>query len=95
MDIPMSQICLGVLAVAIAAIGALVPRVARICVVASYAIALAPIIMILAYFKLEGEAGDVSAILDTVDAYIICAVVLGALVVALDAVALVRQGRRG
>ncbi|MDN0062954.1 hypothetical protein [Collinsella ihumii] len=47
------------------------------------------------YFKCEAETGDLAAILDTADAFVLCSVVLGVIVLALDAVALARAGRRG
>ncbi len=93
--ISLAQIALGVLAVALAAAGAILQRGTRACVLASFAAALASVALTVVYFKCEAETGDLAAILDTADAFVLCSIVLGIIVLALDAVALARAGRRG
>ena len=59
--ISLAQIVLGVLAVALAAAGAILQRGTRACVLASFAAALASVALTVVYFKCEAETGDLAA----------------------------------
>ena len=89
------QIGLGTIAVVVAIAGGVWPRAALVFVPASFAIALAPIIITIELFRQVAEVGDTHIILDTAGAYVICSVALGIVVIGLGIAAIARALRRG
>ena len=90
MDLISLQIGFGILAVVVALAGAVYKRAAVLCVLASFALAMAPVVLVIPFLRDAAEAGDISTILDTADGYVLCSVALGAIVLVLDAIALIR-----
>lgn len=89
------QIGLGTIAVVVAIAGVMWPRAALVLVPASFAVALAPIIITIELFRQVAEVGDTQTILDTAGAYVICSVALGVVVIGLGIAAIARALRRG
>ena len=91
MDLVSLQIGFGTLAVVVALAGAFCRRAAVPCVLASFALAMVPVVLVILFFRDAAEAGDISMILDTAGAYVMCSVGLGAVVLLLNAIALLRR----